>query len=79
MGHDVFFEEGGYGCFVYLGDAPTWTPSWVTFARASDVRANASGPAYRQAVPGPFKNREEALAACTALVFAAVKNGTTGL
>jgi hypothetical protein len=79
MSHDLFLEEGAYGCFVYLGEAPMWAPSWVTFARVDDVRSDASGPAYRQALKGPFKSREEALGACTALIFKAVKDGTTGL
>ena len=34
---------------------------------------------YRQALKGPFKSREEALGACTALIFKAVEDGTTGL
>ena len=77
--HDLFLEEGGYGCHVFLGDAPTWSPSWVAFSRAKDVRDSASGPAFRQVVKGPFASREEALSACTALIFKAVKEGTTGL
>ena len=79
MSHDLYLEEAGYGCFIYLGEKPTWSPSWVTFTRVADVKADAAGPAYRQPVKGPFASREAALEACTNLVAQATKEGTTGL
>ena len=79
VGHDLFISEGGYGCFIYLGAGPTWSPSWVTFMRIGHVIKEADGPAYRRVVRGPFASPDTALSACTAFLFDAVKSGTTGL